>query len=116
MQLAGDGVPLDYMSSVTLVLQEEVDTGQGETSATGDDITLARTIFGYTSLANRVEQGDGGFSLLRPRITSITTDSGATISIGYRTECSSDDLPETTDAAQETNDRLCYPVKWYPER
>lgn len=98
-----------------LVLDSVTHIGQGGTTDISDDIPVPPTLFGYSYLPNRVDtDNDGAAPMVRPRVTSIRTDSGAGITIDYRTECEGNDHPGIGDGAQAANTRLCYPVKWYP--
>lgn len=109
----GEGSNIQYATNPILRLETITRTGMGGTAATSDDITLQPIRFGYEFLQNRVDApNDGVAPLWRPRIIQVITDVGANISVGYRTECSATDLPGSTDAAQQANTRLCYPVKW----
>jgi len=104
---------LEHAASPMLITTGVTHTGENGTTATGDDITLPENQFGYTFLDNRVDStADGADPLRRPRITDIRTESGASVTVSYRTECSASDQPGTSDAAQAANTRLCYPVKW----
>ncbi len=112
----GTGVGLEYATGAMLVATSVTHTGHGGTSTTSDDLTLPPDTFGYTFLENRVDSaGDGYPPLWRPRITNVRTESGASITVDYRTECTPADLPGTSDTAQRDNTRLCYPVKWFPD-
>jgi len=109
----GEGSNVQYATNPILRLETVTRVGLGGTDATSDDITLQPVRFGYEFLQNRVDApNDGVAPLWRPRVIQVITDVGANISVDYRTECSPTDLPGTTDAAQQANTRLCYPVKW----
>ncbi|WP_033822916.1 RHS repeat domain-containing protein, partial [Kitasatospora sp. MBT63] len=79
-------------------------------------ITLPPVTFTEMLLANRVD----GTNLIpsrpaysRPRIQLITTETGATIGVDYKSaDCSRDraDMPASAD----TDTRSCYNVKWHP--
>jgi len=73
------------------------------TGKTGTDITLPKIEFGGYALANRVEAADR-IQLWRWRMSSIKTETGAVISIGYsEPDCAS--LPSKTE-----NTHRCFPV------
>jgi RHS repeat-associated protein len=111
----GTGIGIDHAAGVMLVVDSIIHTGKGGTTATDDDLSLLPNEFSYTFLANRVDSlGDGYPELWRPRMSNVRTDTGASISVNYRTECDADHLPGTTTTAQRDNHKLCYPVKWYP--
>ncbi|MBX9472844.1 RHS repeat-associated core domain-containing protein [Microcella sp.] len=113
----GDGSSIEDFVDPMLVLDSITETGHGGTEAETDDITRPSIDFNYAFLRNRVEAvEDNHLPLVRPRISSINTESGATVSVAYRTECGVNDggVPGTSDAAQRDNTRLCYPVKWFP--
>lgn len=61
---------------------------------------------------NRVDSSDDGIApLRRPRLSSITTETGAVVDIFYSApDCAPNDLP---DSAAD-NQRRCYPVWWSP--
>jgi RHS repeat-associated protein len=104
---------LEHAASPMLITTGVTHTGQNGTTTTSDDITLPENQFGYTYLDNRVDStADGADPIRRPRVTDIRTESGASITVTYRTECTASDQPGTSEAAQAANTRLCYPVKW----
>ncbi|GAA1419594.1 RHS repeat-associated core domain-containing protein [Catellatospora coxensis] len=63
-------------------------------------------------LSNRiVVDGDHMGPLIRYRLATVKTDSGAQITINYKTpDCTKDNLP----AAADGSTRRCYPVLWNP--
>ncbi|MEU0558972.1 polymorphic toxin-type HINT domain-containing protein [Dactylosporangium sp. NPDC006015] len=73
-------------------------------------ITLPATTFEFTRLANRADGIDGAPAMNHHRISTITTETGEVIGIGYKTECTA---PVTIVPSQNTS--LCYPVYWTPE-
>ncbi|MDF9878676.1 RHS repeat-associated core domain-containing protein [Cellulosimicrobium cellulans] len=81
--------------------------------ATSSAITLPKTTFLGTQMANRVDTiGDLGPAMNRYRITGINTESGGNTSIKYTAiDCTTTSLPATA----ETNTRRCFPVYWDPE-
>ncbi len=105
---------LEYAASPMLITTGVTHTAlNGTSSTTADDLTLPEIQFGYMFLDNRVDStADGVDPLRRPRVTDIRTETGASITVNYRTECTASDKPGTTESEQEANNRLCYPVKW----
>ena len=104
----GDG-GLPEAQDPMLVLGSVTETGHGGTTSTADDITKPSIDFSYVFLRNRVEvPNDNHPPLPRPRVASIRTESGATVSVNYRTECGPDNggVPGTSEADQESNDTL----------
>ncbi|MFY1690425.1 RHS repeat-associated core domain-containing protein [Plantactinospora sp. WMMB782] len=81
-------------------------TGGTGTSA----ITLPPVTFEPTKLPNRADGLDGAPAMNHNRISTITTETGEVVGIGYRTECAA---PVTL--APESNTKLCYPVYWTRE-
>jgi len=112
----GVGVPLEFASNVALVLRSVTHTGHGGTATTSDDITQPPFVFAYDFLANRITSSTLALPLVRPRVIAIRTDSGAQVSVNYVTECGPGDVPPTTETGQAANTRLCFPVKWFPNR
>ncbi|MFF4599827.1 RHS repeat-associated core domain-containing protein [Amycolatopsis sp. NPDC001319] len=86
-------------------------TGQ-DTSAGGSTaaITLPPVVFSGTPLSNRVDLSDGYSPITRQRLTTITTETGETISVGY----SSPGCSSGTPADPSQNTTLCYPAYWLP--
>ena len=111
----GTGIGIENADGVMLVTTGITHTGQNGTSSALDDIPLPPNTFTYTFLRNRVGSSITLDALWRPRVTNVRTESGASVSVNYRTECSAEDQPGTSDAAQKANSRLCYPVKWAPD-
>ncbi|MFJ5632678.1 RHS repeat-associated core domain-containing protein [Streptomyces goshikiensis] len=73
------------------------------------DITLPKTIFTGTPMANRVDKAEGRPPIYKRRITQITNETGANTFVTYSpTECSATNLP----AADDTNTKRCYPSWW----
>jgi RHS repeat-associated protein len=85
----------------------------GHTGLVGGSVTVPDVQFFGTQMANRVDMiGDYGPPMNRYRLTGITTETGATISVNYTpTDCTSGDVPGSPDA----NTRRCSPVVWDPE-
>ncbi|MFJ8662305.1 RHS repeat domain-containing protein [Streptomyces sp. NPDC093795] len=96
---AGDGIsrPM-WLSSVQ------------RTGKAGATVTMPPVTFAGEQLANRVDKtGDGLAPFIRLRLYQIVTETGGTIGVTYsQPDCTAADLP----AADETNTRRCYPVKW----
>lgn len=79
----------------------------------GSTITLPDVTFRGVQMANRVDViGDAGPPMNRYRLTSISSESGGTVSINYSPpDCAVGNLP----AAPDSNTRRCFPVTWQPE-
>ncbi|MFC7242999.1 nucleic acid/nucleotide deaminase domain-containing protein [Catellatospora aurea] len=94
-------------NSRTLWLKKITNTGHW-----GDpDITLPATELEGIQLPNRiVKTGDNLGPLIRYRLATVKTDSGAQISVNYApADCSKDNLPTPGNS-----DRRCFPVIWNP--
>ncbi|MGW4796128.1 type IV secretion protein Rhs, partial [Nonomuraea sp. NPDC004297] len=78
--------------------------------ATGTAIKQPAVTFDGTMMANRVNSaGDGLPALNKPRITTITTESGGATNVSYAPpDCAPGSLP----AAAESNIRRCFPQRW----
>ncbi|MFN4001059.1 RHS repeat-associated core domain-containing protein [Microcella sp.] len=114
----GAGTNLQFAVDPMLVLSSITETGHAGTTSTTDDIERPSIDFTYEFLRNRVEvPNDNQLPLPRPRLSSISTETGATVTVGYETECGINDggVPGTSETALRDNDRLCYPVEWTPE-
>lgn len=76
----------------------------------GDAITLPAVTFTPTLLPNRVDTPTDQLpALYKPRITTVTTESGGQVTIGYaQPDCTPTQLP----TAPDSNGKRCYPVKW----
>lgn len=76
-------------------------------------ITMPAVRFSGTQMPNRVDKiGDYGPPMNRYRITGITSETGATLSVSYTpVDCA----PGNTPAAADSNTRRCMPVVWDPE-
>ncbi|MFG1682665.1 RHS repeat-associated core domain-containing protein [Nonomuraea sp. NPDC049269] len=73
-------------------------------------IKLDAVTFDGTMLANRVNYvTDGLPALNKPRITTITSESGGAINVSY---ASPDCKPGALPAAAETNTKRCFPQRW----
>ncbi|MGW1169131.1 RHS repeat-associated core domain-containing protein [Streptomyces sp. NPDC002550] len=96
--------PSLWLSSITR-------TGQ-DTSAGGSTSSLSVppvTLSG-TPLSNRVNTTDGYPPITRQRLNTITTETGATISVAYSSAACGSGTP--SDPSQNT--QLCYPSYWTP--
>lgn len=100
-----------------LRLDQITHTGRGGTSDTGDDISLPSVLLGWEPLKNRIDTStDDAAGMWRPRLTAIRTESGASVSIGYKGGCAT--KPTGSDPGADGgagNKRLCFPVKWMSE-
>ncbi len=85
----------------------------GHTGLVGGSVTLPDVQLYGTQMPNRVDTiGDYGPPMNRYRITGITSETGATISVNYTpADCTTSSLP----AAPDANTRRCQPVVWDPE-
>ncbi|MFB9588402.1 polymorphic toxin-type HINT domain-containing protein [Streptomyces racemochromogenes] len=98
---SGDGIstPL-WLKSIT------------RTAKAGDapDIVLPPITFAGEQKPNRVDKtGDGLAPFIRLRMYQVTTESGGTTAVTYsQPDCTVDALP----AADASNTKRCYPVKW----
>ncbi|NGO79886.1 hypothetical protein G6045_30130 [Streptomyces sp. YC504] len=76
------------------------------------DLTLPKTTFGGTPMANRVNSAEGRPPLNKYRITQITNETGGQTLVTYSpAECTSSSLPSSADR----NTKRCYPSWWTPE-
>ncbi|MGV9315134.1 RHS repeat-associated core domain-containing protein [Streptomyces sp. NPDC003691] len=105
-----DGQEIGNSSDQVLTL-----TGIQRTGLNGTPITLPAVGFTYTQRPNRVEGGNlpGGadiLSLIRPRISTITSESGAVTTVVFSNpECvRGSSMPK----AEDDNSLSCYPVHW----
>ena len=94
-------------SDQVLTLQSIQRTGKP-----GDDITLNPISFTYRMLENRVDATDDILPITRPRLSTITTETGAVTTVTYSDpECVRSDV---IDAPEDSNTRNCYPQYWHP--
>ncbi|WP_159807147.1 polymorphic toxin-type HINT domain-containing protein [Cellulomonas citrea] len=79
----------------------------------GTSVTLPKVTFTGVQLANRVDtSGNLGPAMIRWRISSITSETGAITSVNYTAaDCTTASLPGSADS----NTRRCFPVVWSPE-
>ena len=93
-------------TSASLWLSRISHTGNVGGTATVPDVEISGS-----SSANRVRAVDGLLPLVKWRVSSIKTESGAVISVNYSAkECSNTVLP----ASAETNTMRCFPQWWTP--
>ncbi len=78
----------------------------------GGDVSLPEVTFiGTTDQSNRVDPKQGP-QMIKPRMASITSESGGVTSINYMpAECSQTNLPSSEDH----NDKRCFPLYWTPQ-
>ncbi|MEU3171985.1 polymorphic toxin-type HINT domain-containing protein [Streptomyces sp. NPDC007000] len=69
-------------------------------------VTLPKTTFAYTQLANRLDKtGDGYAPFIKSRLSAVADESGGQIDVNYSAEsCSWDDLP-----TPHSNTTRCFP-------
>ncbi|WJK32836.1 RHS repeat-associated core domain-containing protein [Solwaraspora sp. WMMA2065] len=77
----------------------------------GDPLTVPSVELGPLQLPNRIDiPGDNVAPLIRPRLTTVYTDSGGQVDVTYKSpDCSANSLPTPGNST-----RRCYPVKWSP--
>ncbi|MFF8616009.1 RHS repeat-associated core domain-containing protein [Streptomyces sp. NPDC015350] len=101
-----DGADIGNPSDKTLTLKSLQRTGKN-----GDPITVPPVEFDYHMRPNRVDSdGDDILPLTRPRINTITTETGAITTVTLsEPECvRGSKMPE----AEDDNSLSCYPVYW----
>ncbi|WTP14332.1 polymorphic toxin-type HINT domain-containing protein [Streptomyces sp. NBC_00191] len=82
------------------------------TGKRGTDLTLDPVKFGHEFRPNRVDGAtDDILSLERPRLRTITSETGAETIVNYM---AADCLAGQTMPKVDTNTRRCYPVYWSP--
>ncbi|MFF1415397.1 RHS repeat-associated core domain-containing protein [Streptomyces sp. NPDC058289] len=104
-------VNLNDPSDRSLVLKSIVRTGKN-----GTDLKLDPVDFVYDNRPNRVDvPGDNILPINRPRIRTITTETGATTTVTLSDpECvTGTKMPTAVDDNDDAT-RPCYPVKWKP--
>ncbi|SEG20134.1 RHS repeat-associated core domain-containing protein [Nonomuraea solani] len=73
-------------------------------------IKLPPVTFDGTMMANRVNSATDGLPKLnKPRVTTITSESGGEINVHYKTP---DCAPGAVPAKPESNTKRCFPVRW----
>ncbi|MDG4763440.1 polymorphic toxin-type HINT domain-containing protein [Solwaraspora sp. WMMD406] len=77
----------------------------------GDPLTVPSVELGALQLPNRIDiPGDNIAPLIRPRLTTVYTDSGGQVDVTYKApDCAANTLPTAGNST-----RRCYPVKWSP--
>ncbi|MFD8353884.1 RHS repeat-associated core domain-containing protein [Streptomyces coelicoflavus] len=81
------------------------------TAKAGDSIAVDPITFTYVTRPNRVDATDDILPLTRPRISTITSETGAITAVTLSSpECK---RSEVLDAAPDTNTRSCYPQYWH---
>lgn len=104
MPATGDG------TSPTLWLASITHTGS-DTTAGGSAVTLPSVTFTAIDLQNRVATHDGLPVMTRNRISSITTETGAVIGVGYE-QVNACTAPVSITPSANTSS--CYPIYWTP--
>ncbi len=86
-----------------------------QTGRAGADITLPPLTFSHEWRTNRVDRTDDILPLNKPRLKTVTADTGAITSVTY-SEPDCDATPEhrRMPTAEDDNVRRCYPVRWSP--
>ncbi|WP_328534757.1 RHS repeat-associated core domain-containing protein [Micromonospora zamorensis] len=77
----------------------------------GSDVTMPVTEFDGMQMDNRIVQANDNLGpLIRYRLATVKTDSGAQITINYKaSNCNKDNLPRPGEST-----RRCFPVIWNP--
>ncbi|WP_203692971.1 polymorphic toxin-type HINT domain-containing protein [Catellatospora coxensis] len=94
-------------ASRTLWLKKITKSGHRD----GVTLTMPATELDGIQLPNRIDLDDDDFGpLIRYRLATVKTDTGAQITIKYKApDCAKDNLPDP-----ETSTRRCYPIIWNP--
>lgn len=101
-----DGGDIGDTSDHVLTLKSIRRTGK----AGGTDIALNPVSFTYQWRENRVDGTDDILPLTRPRISTVTSETGSITTVTLSSpECV---RSEVTGAAEDTNTRSCYPKYW----
>jgi RHS repeat-associated protein len=100
-----DGGDIGDTSDQTLTLKSLTRTGKN-----GDDISLDPVTFTYQMRENRVDATDDILPLTRPRIETITSETGGITDVTLsEPECvRGSNMP----ADEDDNDLSCYPIYW----
>ena len=100
----GDGM------SAALFLDKLQSTGY----AAGGTTTLPAVEFGKDQMMNRVDNNsDGALQMYKYRVTSISTETGATVTVTY---LGADCVAGTSmPASADSNNRRCFPMYWNPD-
>ncbi|MEU4101986.1 RHS repeat-associated core domain-containing protein [Streptomyces tanashiensis] len=100
-----DGGDIGDTSDQVLTLQSLKRTAKAGTAITTDPIA-----FGYQMRPNRVDGTDDILPMTRPRISTITSETGAITTVSMSApECV---RTQVLTAPQDTNTRSCYPQFW----
>ncbi|QSB13578.1 hypothetical protein JQS43_18590 [Natronosporangium hydrolyticum] len=92
---------------VTLWLKSIRHTGH-----VGGEASLPKLEFGGEALPNRVDAAPGVPVMWRWRMSSIKTETGSVVTVGYDDpQCTPGNLPSNA----HSNSMRCYPVRWTPE-
>lgn len=101
-----DGGDIGDTSDHVLTLQSIKRTGK-----TGTAIDMDPVSFTYRMRPNRVDATDDILPLTRPRLSTITSETGAITSVTMSSpECV---RSEVTGAAEDSNTRNCFPQYWH---
>ncbi|MFE0701557.1 RHS repeat domain-containing protein [Streptomyces sp. NPDC058872] len=101
-----DGGDIGDTSDQVLTLQSLKRTGKAGTTAIG----LNPISFTYQMRPNRVDATDDILPLTRPRISTVTSETGAITTVTLSSpECV---RSQVLGAAEDTNTRSCYPQYW----
>lgn len=101
-----DGGDIGDSSDQVLTLKSIKRTGQAGTA-----ITLNPVTFTYQMRPNRVDGTDDILPLTRPRISTVTSETGAITTVTLSApECV---RSQVLTAAEDTNTRNCYPQFWH---
>ncbi|MGQ4449697.1 RHS repeat-associated core domain-containing protein [Streptomyces griseus] len=100
-----DGGDIGNPSDKTLVLKSLQRTGKN-----GGSVTVPPVEFGYHMRPNRVDATDNILPLTRPRINTVTTETGAitTVTLSDPQCVRGSKMPK----AEDDNNLSCYPVYW----
>ncbi|MFB7544113.1 RHS repeat-associated core domain-containing protein [Streptomyces zaomyceticus] len=101
-----DGGDIGDTSDHVLTLESIRRTGKAGTA----DVELDPISFTYQMRPNRVDATDDILPLTRPRVSTVTSETGAITTVTLSSpECV---RSEVTNAAEDTNTRSCYPQYW----
>ncbi|WP_405188697.1 RHS repeat-associated core domain-containing protein [Streptomyces anulatus] len=100
-----DGADIGNPSDKTLVLKSLQRTGKN-----GGSVTVPPVEFGYHMRPNRVDATDNILPLTRPRINTVTSETGAitTVTLSDPQCVRGSKMPK----AEDDNNLSCYPVYW----
>ncbi|MBS2967167.1 hypothetical protein KGA66_29330, partial [Actinocrinis puniceicyclus] len=102
--------PTGDITKQSLALASITRTGQ-DTAGGGPSVpALPAVAFTTKALANRVAVGDGYPPITRPRLYTITTETGEQVTVNYSAPACGSSTP--SDDSQNT--MLCYPGYWTP--